>query len=206
MTDVSSKVGITLSPTCRDPLPPLSASIAPLQPLTQLGPSQGNKPALVQTSPLVWYWWLSLPPVVWTMTGQSHRNIFRAVESPDTLLLLLLLLLHYINPCIGSDHISYALFFHSSKTETKWRYPHAQYKINQDHTHNHTHTRALTDLLIKTDSVLAHLINPQRQLPGENRPHYARKKNKTMTPSASRDSFANGRPMQGRKRQIWICG
>lgn len=40
----------------------------------------------------------------------------------------------------------------------------------------HTHICALTDLLIKTDSVLAHLINPQRQLPGENRPHYARKK------------------------------
>lgn len=62
-------------------------------------------------------------------------------------------------------------------------------KIYQDHTH--TYTQALTDLLIKTDSVLAHLINPQRQLPGENRPHYAR--TKTMTPSASRDSFANGR-------------
>lgn len=45
------------------------------------------------------------------------------------------------------------------------------------HTETHVHTRALTDLLIKTDSVLAHLINPQRQLPGENRPHYAREKN-----------------------------
>ena len=55
----------------------------------------------------------------------------------------------------------------------------------------HTCTHTATDLLIKTDSVLAHLINPQRQLPRENRPHYAR--TKTMTPSASPDSFADGR-------------
>lgn len=45
---------------------------------------------------------------------------------------------------------------------------------------------ALTGSLIKIESALTHLINPRRQLPRENRPHYARAK--TMTPSAGRDS------------------
>lgn len=50
----SAKVGVTLSPICRDLFPPLYASITPLQPLTQLGGSQGNKPALVESSVLMW--------------------------------------------------------------------------------------------------------------------------------------------------------
>lgn len=166
---------------------PLYASITPLQPLTQLGPGQGNKPALVQTCPLVWYWWLSLPSVVWTMTGRSHRSVlFYYYYTTLTLALDL------------TDRIRHNIFFNGVKAGTKWRYPRVQYKINQDHTHIHTHTRRHTYIHVLSQISwlrLTQCLHTSSTL-SDNSPEKTgliMPEKKTMTPSARRDSFANGR-------------
>lgn len=142
----------TLSPICRDPLPPLYTSITPLQPLMQLVPGQGNKPALVQTCPLVWYWWLSMPSFVWTWARTFSEQWNH-----------LILCYYNINPCTGSACYWMAARRDKIKTSTCMiqnpSRPHAgKHKRTQAHTR--THTNAFTHLLIKTDSGLAHLINP----------------------------------------------
>lgn len=47
MTDVSSKVGVTLSPICRDPPHPSAPHHTPPA-INAAGPGWGNTPALVQ--------------------------------------------------------------------------------------------------------------------------------------------------------------